>query len=183
MSKLKKVGLWVLGIFVGLTILGGIIGESPEAQQAATPAEYPPVAAQPVAAVADPEAERKAAKEQAHERARAISAKALEGIKLAPKWESVEARKVEADYYHVVIWYKRDPSSYGEVERDTKEVARALLREIQSAGALDEKNYFMVVAVSGRMKEKGETGRDMVRLFGETTYDISKDSLKFKPSA
>jgi len=108
-----------------------------------------------------------------------IASQAAASVKRSPKWDRVEVQRAKADDYALVIWYKRAPANYAEVERDTKVLARAVLKTLSAAGmrpAEDRINVF----TRGRMAETGETGKQLVRVFGRASYDYNNDQLDFE---
>lgn len=108
-----------------------------------------------------------------------IAARAAASVERSAKWDRVEVQRAKADDYALAIWYKRKPANYAEVERDTKALARAVLKTLSAAGqrpAEDRINVF----TRGRMAETGETGKLLVRVFGRTSYDYNSDQLAFE---
>ncbi len=108
-----------------------------------------------------------------------IADKAVASVKKKTKWERIEITKAEKSMYSLVIWYKAMPSSYSEVENDTKAVARAVLKELVADGAKPAKDWISVY-VRGYKAEKGETGSKVVRAFGKASYNFNNDQIEFE---
>jgi hypothetical protein len=98
----------------------------------------------------------------------------------SPKWQEIRFdNDNSAKSYALTISYRRTPSGYGEVEVDTKRVARAVLRTLVANGRNPHAKWISVF-VRGQQPETGETGADLVRMFGETHYDFNDDQLVFE---
>jgi hypothetical protein len=108
-----------------------------------------------------------------------IAGRAVASVKVSKKWDRIEVQRAKADDYALIVWYKRQPADYAEVERDTRIVARAMLAELVKAKSLPSKAPVFLV-VRGRMPEKGETGKPLVRVFGVTSYDSDSGQLTFE---
>jgi hypothetical protein len=104
--------------------------------------------------------------------------------KFPPKWLEVKVTEASDRSYSVNLVYSplAPPSGYGEVERDTKSVARACLRVLLSSGR-NPKNERIWVSVSANKPEVGETGAELVRVYGHTHYNYNRDQLVFEPYA
>lgn len=111
-----------------------------------------------------------------------LAALAVASVKASPKWDRVEVQRAKADDYALIIWYKVDPASYGEVERDTKTVGRAMLHQLVTAKAIPSGGSGRIawVVVRGRMPERGETGKSLTRVFGQSRWNSDDDQFKFE---
>lgn len=107
-----------------------------------------------------------------------LAGKAVASLKRQPKWESVQVQRARADDYSLIIWYRAMPDGYAEVERDTKLVARAMLKTLVDAGIKPAEQRISIFT-RGRKHEKGETGQPVTRVFGRTAYDWTNDQLSF----
>jgi hypothetical protein len=108
-----------------------------------------------------------------------IASKVAASVKLAPTWERIEVQRAKADDYALIVWYKKSPGTLAAVEQDTTIVARALLRELVKVGTLPRASPLYVV-VRGRKAETGETGKQLVRLYGVSRYDSVSDQIAFE---
>jgi hypothetical protein len=78
--------------------------------------------------------------------------------------------------------YREYPSGgLAKVESDTKPIARATLAALINSGHQLAKEYISVFVFAQQSGLKGETGVELVRLFGHTSYDYNDDSLVFEP--
>ncbi len=93
--------------------------------------------------------------------------------------ERTEVKRAKADDYALIVWCKRMPADFVEVERDTQTVARALLKELGELNVLPAAAPLCVV-VRGRMPKKGETGKQLVRVFGVSRDDSQSDQVSFE---
>lgn len=107
-----------------------------------------------------------------------LAARAIKNVKPSPKWSEVEVVNAAKGNYSLYIWYQRRPDGFAEVERDTKIVARAMLKSLIDAGQKPAEEWTSVF-VRGGEKITGETGQPLVRTFGRTAYDFNSDSLNF----
>ncbi|MDP3715501.1 MAG: hypothetical protein Q8R21_03720 [Burkholderiales bacterium] len=108
-----------------------------------------------------------------------LAARTVQAVKPSPKWERVEVATAQKDMYSIYIWYRQRPAGFAEVERDTKAVARAMLKTLVDAGQKPAEDWISVF-VRGGEKVTGETGRPLSRVFGRTMYDFNNDSLTFR---
>ena len=71
------------------------------------------------------------------------------------------------------------PPTWGEPERDTRSVARAVLAALVKGGRkpADED---VTLFVSAQRPARGETGAARVVWYGYSTYDYNSDSLTYK---
>jgi hypothetical protein len=98
----------------------------------------------------------------------------------SPKWQEIRFdNDNSAKMVALTINYRRTPSGYGEVEADTRRVARAVLRTLVANGRNPHAEWIFV-SVRGQKPESGETGADLVRVFGTTRYDFNSDQLVFE---
>lgn len=105
--------------------------------------------------------------------------KILNIVQTNPKWESIEITKMTANHIALTIWYKQSPTGFPEVERDSKMIARAALKVLIDSGINPISNgVFVFVWSEGRTK--GETGKDLVSIYGKTTYNYLTDQLEFE---
>lgn len=79
------------------------------------------------------------------------------------------------------IYYNRMPSGYGEVKADTMLVARkALQAAAEVYGKPIDDMFFLYVHAYKR--ERGETGKELLRNFGRTFYNFNTDQLEWEPA-
>lgn len=107
-----------------------------------------------------------------------IAARATSAVS-SPKWQRIEVQRATPDDYALVVWYKRMPDNFAEVERDTKTIGRAMLKELQAVKRLPSEQELHLV-VRARMPEVGETGKSLVRVFGVSRYFASHDQFTFE---
>ena len=101
--------------------------------------------------------------------------------KPSSNWASVRFDNISKNDFRLTVLYKKSPSSMAEVEKDTKAVARAVLKVLMDDGRKPREEWVFVF-VHAHQPEKGETGGDLVRVYGKTAYDFNTDSLKFTPA-
>lgn len=95
-------------------------------------------------------------------------------------WSRVAVEEAEKRTFRIIVWYDSMPSGHRQVEQDTKRVARETLAALQEFGrSPSEERLFL--SVWARKPESGETGKDLVRVFGRTSYSYATDSLTYKP--
>lgn len=95
-------------------------------------------------------------------------------------WSRVSVEEADRRTFRIVVWYDSMPAGHRQVEQDTKRVARETLAALQGFGRnpADERIFLSVWA---RKPEAGETGKDLIRVFGRTSYSYATDSLTYKP--
>lgn len=98
------------------------------------------------------------------------------------KWNQIELRKFEKDHVTIYVIYNKMPDGIGEVERDTKRVARAVL-DVLVANNYSPTKQWLALFVHAQKPESGETGKALVRSFGKTSYDFNSDSLTFEEAS
>lgn len=108
-----------------------------------------------------------------------IADRAAASVHRSSKWERIEVQRATADDYALVLWYRQMPASHAEVDRDTKAVGRAVLRELVAEKRLPSTTPLYLV-VRGRMPAKGETGAQLVRVFGTNRYFSGDDQFTFE---
>lgn len=95
-------------------------------------------------------------------------------------WSRVAVEEAANRTFRIVVWYDSMPSGHGQVERDTKQVAREALAALKEFGWNPAKDQ-LFLSVWARKPETGETGKALVRVFGRTSYSYATDSLTYKP--
>lgn len=108
-----------------------------------------------------------------------IAERAAVSVKRSPKWERIEVQRATPADYALIVWYRQMPADHAEVERDTKAVARSVLKQLAALKALPASSTLHLV-VRARMPEKGETGKQLVRVFGSSRYNSDSDHLAFE---
>ena len=109
-------------------------------------------------------------------------AQAIAAIKLKPSWERIELEEKKPTDFRLTLSYKPDVliTTRSTVETDTKQVARAVLAELVKQGRKPAGEH-ITLNVFARQSMRGETGKELVRLFGFTSYDYNTDQLEFTP--
>lgn len=125
------------------------------------------------------DAEEKALEEQAKKDVLAALMDAFDPT--PPGWGSFEVRQADLTgigQVAVTLVYSEKPSGYRQVEQDTTKVVRAVLAWLVSQGKEPAKQWISVIA-SAQMREAGETGQALVRIFGRSSYDFNNDQISF----
>jgi len=102
---------------------------------------------------------------------------ALSHMTLHQNWESITVS--QKDRYAVTLNYKNTPL-LGEPEIDTKLVARAVITELLKEGKRPARDFIMFFVYAQR-PVVGETGENMVEVYGSTRYDPNTDQLIYEP--
>lgn len=110
----------------------------------------------------------------ANQAAYAVAQKITSGAS-NPTWQSVEIKKVTAGDYELEIVYRTVPSSYDDVESDTKQIVRAVLSALRATGM-----HAARIMVFTRRDVRGETGKNLVQDFGYASYNDERDLIVFK---
>lgn len=114
-------------------------------------------------------------------KAKATAADAIASVPALPQWRRVIVREASDAGYSIAIDYAAQPKP-GDVEEDTKRLARAVLGQLVKSGHKPA-TEFTVVRVSGLQSGfKGETGADLVRSYGTAIYDPKGDRITFDPA-
>jgi hypothetical protein len=114
-------------------------------------------------------------------------AQAVAAIKLKPKWQRIEIAEEKPTNYRLQLYYKPtgQPASpvigQAEASTDTKEIARAVLAQLQKDGKDPARERIFVSVYAYQEGARGETGKALVRPFGSTVYDYNSDQLQFRP--
>jgi hypothetical protein len=178
----------LLKIFVGLAFCVGLAQVfMASGNQRPKKIEPPAKPQQPqTAAAAPPEKPApKPSTDTAETREKLVNA-LVEQFNPAPAgWAGFAVRKVElknVGQVAVTLNYSKQPSGYPQVQADTKKVVRACLKWIQEQGHDPAKEWITVTA-SAHLPEKGETGKDLVRIMGRSIYNFNNDQIDFKKDA
>jgi putative heme iron utilization protein len=107
-------------------------------------------------------------------------AQIVAGIKLQPSWERIGVEEKSANEYNLTLTYKPKVliSSISTPTADTKQIARAVLAALVKQGRKPSEERLKLDVVA-RQATRGETGKELVRLFGFTSYDYHTDQLEF----
>jgi hypothetical protein len=188
-STLLRMLKWVAILFFGLCALVGGVSflafksakNDIAAKQLAKPQEQQSVAKQPAAAKSPP----RPSTDTAENRQKLVDALVAEFDPAPSGWGGFAVRKVEmknVGQVSVTLNYSKKPTGYAQVQTDTKQVVRACLKWIESQGHDPAKEWITVTAW-GHLPEKGETGKDLVRVMGRSIYDFNTDQINFKKDA
>ena len=111
-----------------------------------------------------------------------LARSAIASLRMVPEWRSIEINEADDRDFSFTLDYREYPSGgLAEVESDTKLIARATLAALINSGHQPAKEYISVFVFAQQSGLKGETGVELVRLIGHTSYDYGDDSLVFKP--
>ena len=105
----------------------------------------------------------------------------LELGEMPPTWSSVEMDEVSVRQHgrvSLAIYYKEQPSGYEVVEQDTTRLVRAMLAALVKKG-VDPLEMDITVAGRGRQRITGETGTELVRVYGRSMWLSVTDSIGF----
>lgn len=110
-----------------------------------------------------------------------LQAAVRSAVPLKPKWENIHAEDARAGKgsFKLALVYNTMPSGHDEVERDTKEIAKAALAALVDAGRNPYQER-LFLSVWARKPETGATGQPLVRLFGKSQYDANSDSIEYE---
>lgn len=169
-SRGKVLGVAVL-ILVTIAALGAasVDTNAPTQAPASAPAAGSPTAVQPQAAAVDPD-----------QAARALAERTIDNVPMRPDWKGIRIDKATAHHFAFVLVYNREPAGYAQVELDTKTIARAMLRALVDSGRHPSDEGITVFVWAQQEGLRGETGKPLVRVFGDTSYDYNTDQLKFE---
>jgi hypothetical protein len=104
----------------------------------------------------------------------------IDRVPREPEWKSVTIDKISNEHeYNITLDYKYMFNS-SRPESDTKIIARAVLAQLVKDGRNPREDDTSVYVWAKQTGIKGETGADLVALFGFTRYDSSSDSLKYE---
>ena len=121
-----------------------------------------------------PTPEQQAANEQATTIARQAAAAFTRS-----DWK-VEIDEATPHAYGMTLWYAYEPTSYANVENDTRSVIRMLLSKLQTAGVVPSDKNLIRIYVEAARHVSGETGQAMVREYGRASYNSLTDGIEFK---
>jgi hypothetical protein len=108
-----------------------------------------------------------------------IAQRAIASVTRQPTWDHIEVNQAAAKDYSFTLSYKGIPADKAAVERDTKAIARAVLKALVAAGhePIHEGIFVFVFALK---PVKVETGAQMYVALGSTFYDWNHDELNFE---
>ena len=92
-----------------------------------------------------------------------------------PAWEAVQINTAEPYLYQFTIRYKYSPGSFEAVDADIRSVIHAALAEITRAGFVPPKIW-----VYTEQSVYGETGKPLLRVFGDAFYNPVTDQITYK---
>ena len=97
------------------------------------------------------------------------------------KWKSIETDEVSVrknGRVALAIYYREQPSGYGEVEQDTKRLVKAMLAALMKRG-VNPRELNLTVSGRGRQRITGEAGSAQVRVYGRSMWLAITDSTEF----
>ena len=100
---------------------------------------------------------------------------------MPPRWKEIAFDETSNRRFRLTLVYRQMPSSLREVENDTKRIARAVLKVLVEHGR-SPREEMISIFVHAHIPEKGETGANLVRVFGKTMYNYNNDQFEFKPA-
>ena len=100
-------------------------------------------------------------------------------VKSSPKWSGIQADEAGGSDYKLTLLYGDMPSNQAEVERDTRAVAHAALKELLRQGRQPAQEHIFLT-VRAHKAEIGATGQPLTRVFGRAVYDYNNDSIQYK---
>lgn len=100
-------------------------------------------------------------------------------------WERVEV-KMEGDQIKSIaasLWYRQDKSitHLTQVSNDTKGLVRAALKVMQGKG-VKPADEWVSMSIHAYRPAVGETGKNLVTVFGKSSYNFNNDSIEFTPA-
>jgi hypothetical protein len=117
-------------------------------------------------------AEKKAAPQR-------LAQRAISKLPMQPKWDRIEIQEAKDNSYMLTLVYRYPPSSFIEIESDTKAIARAVLSELIASG-VNPSSSWSSVGVFAERPIRGETGASRVESYGHTMYNFNSDQLEFE---
>jgi hypothetical protein len=93
-----------------------------------------------------------------------------------PAWQSVATEIDDPDYY-VTVNYRETPS-IGVPEEDSELIIRTILRALVNQGR-EPSQESLHIGATMQQPLRGETGRSLVRVFGQGFYDYNNDQITF----
>ena len=113
-------------------------------------------------------------------------AQAVAAIKLKPKWGRIELYSESRKSYYLTLHYKPAGQkgspvvTLADAEADTKAIARAVLAQLVKEGRKPATEHIVLLVHAQQAGFKGETGTELVRPFGSTSYNFNNDRLEWK---
>jgi hypothetical protein len=113
---------------------------------------------------------------------KALANTAISKISYQPGWDRVEADLVQSNNYSLKLFYRPPgPDNIVMVIQDTREIARAMLGELVASGHSPSRDHTFLWVWAQVPVDRGETGEQLVRVYGHTEYNSGSDQLEFKP--
>ena len=96
-----------------------------------------------------------------------------------PEWDEVVVRDARRNAFDLVLYYRYWPAGFSVVERDTKELIRALLHELRLQWP-PVKRDSLRIHVFAKIYQRGETGKLLIRDVGTTSYLGTEDLIRYE---
>jgi hypothetical protein len=96
-----------------------------------------------------------------------------------PEWDEVVVRDARRNDFDLFLYYRFWPAGFSVVERDTKELVRALLHELRLQWP-PVKRDSLRIHVFARIYQRGETGKLLIHDVGTTSYLGTEDVIRYE---
>jgi len=112
--------------------------------------------------------------------AKQLALRAISKIGLEAGWDHVEVTDAKPNEYELKLVYREPPSDFA-VRQDTRKLALAVLSELVATGRHPSNDGTFLWVWAQRPAGRGETGTDLVQVYGHMEYKADNDQLEFKP--
>lgn len=107
---------------------------------------------------------------------------AVASLKEKPYWADVTTTEADGRHFSLVLHYKSfPPRGMIDADLDTKTVARAVLAELVKEGQRPARDSISIFVWAQQDGLRGETGKPLVRVFGDARYNYNTDQISFEP--
>lgn len=97
-------------------------------------------------------------------------------------WDHIEVKEAKYHSYTLKLVYRAPgPDNIFTVIEDTRKIARAILGELVASGHNPSSDGTFLWVWAQVQAGRGETGAQLVRIYGHTEYNFDNDQLEFKP--
>jgi hypothetical protein len=96
-------------------------------------------------------------------------------------WDHVEIETAQQNEYVLKLVYHEPPSDSSTVWQDTRRIALAVLSELVATGRHPSSDHTFLWVWAQCPAGRGETGAELVQVYGHMEYDYDTDQLEFKP--
>jgi hypothetical protein len=113
--------------------------------------------------------------------AKQLAQTAIGRVGLGTGWDHVEVTTAKQNEYVLKLVYRGPPSDVFVVSQDTRKLALAVLSELTARGRHPSHEQTFLWVWAQRPAGTGETGAELVQIYGHMEYDYHTDQLEFKP--